>query len=102
MAGNEVTVFALIKAKPGMEETVKKELLALVGPTRAEEGCINYDLHQSIDQSGHYRFYENWTSKELLDRHLQSAHVQRFVAKIDQLLTEPPEITLWEMLPGGP
>ena len=99
MAGRKVTVFALIKAKPGMEETAKQELLALVGPTRTEEGCINYDLHQSLDQKGHFRFYENWTSKELLDRYLQSAHVQRFIAKADGLLAEPPEITLWEMIP---
>ena len=99
MAGRKVTVFALVKAKPGMEETVEQELSALVGPTRAEEGCINYDLHQSLDDKGHFRFYENWTSKELLDRHLQSAHVQRFIAKADGLLAEPPEITLWEMVP---
>ena len=99
MAGRKVTVFALVKAKPGMEETVEQELSALVGPTRAEEGCINYDLHQSLDHMGQFRFYENWTSKELLERHLQSTHVKRFIAKADQLLTEPPEITLWEMLP---
>ena len=99
MAGRKVTVFALLKAKPGMEETVKQELLALVGPTRTEEGCINYDLHQSLDHKGQFRFYENWTSKELLECHLQSAHVKRFIAKADRLLEEPPEITLWEMLP---
>ena len=29
MAGRKVTVFALVKAKPGMEETVQQELLAL-------------------------------------------------------------------------
>jgi quinol monooxygenase YgiN len=99
MAGRNVTVFALVKAKPGMEETVKQELLALVVPTRTEEGCINYDLHQSLENKGHFRFYENWTSKELLDRHLQSAHVKRFIGKMDQLLAEPPEITLWGMVP---
>ena len=99
MAGRKVTVFALVKAKPGMEETAKQELLALVEPTRSEEGCINYDLHQSLDHVEIFRFYENWTTKEFLDRHLQSAHVKQFIAKADQLLAEPPEITLWEMLP---
>jgi quinol monooxygenase YgiN len=99
MAGRKVTVFALVKAKPGMEETAKQELLALVEPTRSEEGCINYDLHQSLDHVEIFRFYENWTTKEFLDRHLQSAHVKQFIAKADQLLVEPPEITLWEMLP---
>jgi quinol monooxygenase YgiN len=99
MTARKVSVFALVKAKPGMEETVKQELSALVGPTLVEEGCINYDLHRSLDHKGHFRFYENWTSKELLDRHLQSAHVKQFVAKVDKLLAEPPEITLWEKLP---
>src|SRR6516165_9906021 len=99
MAAKKVTVFALIKAKSGLEESVKQELSALVGPTLSEEGCINYDLHQSLDHHGHFRFYENWTSKELLERHLQSAHVKRFIAKADPLLAEPPEIALWEMLP---
>jgi quinol monooxygenase YgiN len=82
-----------------MAETVKQELLALVGPTHTEERCINYDLRQSLDHKEQFRFYENWTSKELLDRHLEPAHVKRFIAKADQLLAEPPEITLWEMLP---
>jgi quinol monooxygenase YgiN len=99
MAGGKVTVFALVNAKPGMEETVTQELHALVAPTLKEEGCINYNLHESLDHREHFRFYEYWTSKELLDRHLPSAHVERFVAKDDQLLAEPPEITLWEMLP---
>ena len=93
--------FLLLALLPAFVGGCKKaqELSALVGPTLAEEGCINYDLHRSLDHKGHFRFYENWTSKELLDRHLQSAHVQRFIAKADQLLAEPPEITLWEILP---
>ena len=53
-----VSVFALVKAKPGMEETVKQELLALVGPTLKEEGCLNYELHQSVDNKAWFRFYE--------------------------------------------
>jgi quinol monooxygenase YgiN len=99
MTGKNVTVFALIKAKPGMEEKAKQALHALVGPTRVEEGCLNYDLHESSTEKGVFRFYENWTSKELLDRHLQSTHVKRFLERADQLLAEPPEITLWERIP---
>ena len=96
MKTTKLSVFALVKAKPGLEETVKQELLALVAPTLKEEGCINYDLHQSLDNTAWFRFYENWTSKELLDKHLDSPHVNRFKARINQILVEPPEITLWE------
>ena len=92
----QVTVFALVKAKPGKEETVKQELLALVGPTLKEEGCLNYDLHQSVDNKAWFRFHENWTSKQLLEKHLDSPHVSRFKARMSELLVEPPEITLWK------
>ena len=39
MADGKVTVIARIKAKPGLEETVKKEVMNLVSPTRSEAGC---------------------------------------------------------------
>jgi quinol monooxygenase YgiN len=48
MAENKVTVVAKCRAKPGMEDTVKEEIMALVGPTRYDVACINYDLHQSL------------------------------------------------------
>jgi quinol monooxygenase YgiN len=102
MAGNKLTVVARIKAKPGMEERVKEELLALVAPTRREPGCINYDLHQALDDSSQFIFYENWRSKDDLDKHLQMSYLQAFLGKVDQILAQPVEITLWEMIsPGG-
>jgi quinol monooxygenase YgiN len=98
MASKQVTVLALLKAKPGLEEQVKHELLALVEPTRAEEGCINYDLHQGAQDKSLFMFYENWTSQADLDRHGQSPHIKKFHAKQEELLAQPTEITLWEKL----
>jgi quinol monooxygenase YgiN len=53
-------------------------------------------LHQSVDNKAWFRFYENWTSKQLLEKHLESPHISRFKARISELLVEPPEITLWK------
>ena len=44
---NAVILTAMVKAKPGQEEAVKKALVALVQPTRQEPGCLCYNLHQS-------------------------------------------------------
>ncbi|KJR41798.1 antibiotic biosynthesis monooxygenase, partial [Candidatus Magnetoovum chiemensis] len=49
-----LTVKAVIKAKEGKEELVKNELIALLKPTRLEYGCINYDLHRSINDDAVY------------------------------------------------
>jgi quinol monooxygenase YgiN len=40
----KVTVIAYHRAKPGKEGALREALLAVCAPTRAEKGCINYDL----------------------------------------------------------
>jgi quinol monooxygenase YgiN len=94
----KLTVVARIRAKPGKEADVHRELLALVAPTRAEAGCLNYDLHVSHDDPALFLFYENWTSQAHLDAHAQSAHIQAFRARAADLLVEPVEIKLFRMV----
>ena len=98
MPDNTVTVVARLQATPGNEEALKQELLRLVDPTRREEGCLIYDLHQLPGDKTQFLFYENWTSPAHLDRHAQSAHIQAFRARAPELLATPVEITLWQML----
>lgn len=98
MADHQITVIARIKAKDGMEEKVKQELLGLVGPTRSEKGCINYALHQSVENKSLFMFYENWLSKKDLDEHLQTAHMKAHMPKARDLFAEPPRITLWKVI----
>ncbi|MCK4817457.1 antibiotic biosynthesis monooxygenase [bacterium] len=96
MTNKRVTVFARMKAKDGIEENVRKELMSLVPQTRSEEGCINYDLHQSVDEKTLFMFYENWRSKEDLDKHLEMPYLKSFLEKADKILAEPVDVTLWE------
>ncbi|MEW6139475.1 MAG: putative quinol monooxygenase [Thermodesulfobacteriota bacterium] len=98
MSAKKVTVLARFRAKPGMEDRVREAVMALVGPTRQEAGCINYDLHRSLDDRATLFLYENWVSKEDLDEHLQMPYLKDFLGKADELLAEPVNITLWEMI----
>lgn len=88
----QVTVVATIRAKPGKEEDVKKALLKLIEPTRAEAGCINYDLHQAVDDRSVFVFHENWTSRRDLDEHLAKPHLEEFMTVAENLLDEPVDI----------
>lgn len=96
MTNERVTVVARIRARAGHEEEVKRALLALIPPTLAEEGCLNYDLHRSLDDPTLFLFHENWTSREALDRHLKMPHLSEFGGRTAGLLAEPVEITVWE------
>ena len=98
MAKKKVTVVARCKAKPGKEAVVRKEILALVEPTRAEAGCINYDLHVATDDPTQFLLYENWTSKADLDQHLATPYLERFKALAPELLAGPIDIALFDMV----
>ena len=57
-------------------------------------GCINYDLHCSIEDSKVYTFHENWASKKALDEHLEMSYLKEFLKKSDKLLEKPTELYL--------
>ncbi len=77
----QITLIATVKAKPGTSEGLGERLAALVEPTRAEAGCINYDLHRSTEDADVWMFYENWRSKFDLDAHIQTPYLQAFIER---------------------
>ena len=95
-----LTVTAHIKAKKGLEENLRKELLALIEPTRSETGCITYDLYQDQEDKSFFMFYESWRKKSDLEQHLQKPYIKRFMDKADELFVEPVTISLWERVGG--
>ena len=97
-----LTVVAKVRAKPGFEEAVLAELTALVAPTRAEEGCINYDLHRSQTEPAVFLFYENWTTREALDKHSKSPHLTAWGAKQAEMLVHGVEVNLFDMVSDAP
>ena len=76
----KLIIIANIKTKADKVELVKAELLKLIDVTRAEEGCINYDLHQDNENPGHFLFYEKWESRELWQKHMGNKHLAEYVA----------------------
>jgi quinol monooxygenase YgiN len=98
MNAKSLTVIAQIKAKPGKESQVRQELLSLVAPSRKDDGCLNYDLHQGLEDPALFLFHENWASGAHLDRHLQKPELRAVLARVGQLAAEPPQISLWEKI----
>ena len=81
-----LTVIAYMKAAPGKEDELREALQELVEPTTQEDGYVNYDLHESIEDPGRFFFYENWHSGEHLDAHLAAPHLEAFIARIPDLI----------------
>jgi quinol monooxygenase YgiN len=70
-----LTIIADIHAKPGKTDLVRAELEKLIPITRAETGCIQYDLHQDNENPARFLFYENWESRELWQAHMNAPHL---------------------------
>ncbi|KLV04117.1 antibiotic biosynthesis monooxygenase [Photobacterium aquae] len=79
----QLTIVANIIAKTDSIELVKSELLKLIEFTRAEAGCINYDLHQDNENPAHFLFYENWASRELWQAHMNNQHLAEYLQATD-------------------
>jgi quinol monooxygenase YgiN len=87
-----LTVVAEMQAKPGKEDALRRAVLALIEPTRREDGCVQYDLHVHSNDPSRFVFYENWTSQSHLNRHAASTHIQEFRTVTADLLAAPPRI----------
>ncbi|GBC60582.1 antibiotic biosynthesis monooxygenase [Desulfonema ishimotonii] len=94
----KIAVVATMIAKPGKEDALKQELLGLIEPSRADEGCLKYHLHQDQADPTVFVFYENWESKELLDAHLAQPHLKAFGEKAGELLAEPFGVRILDIL----
>ena len=74
-----LTIIARIEAKKNKIDLVKSELQKLIIPTRKEQGCLQYDLHQDNHNSKIFMFYENWESRELWQIHMNSDHLKKYL-----------------------
>jgi len=83
-----ITVVAKITAKNDAIEAVNAELLKMAAPTRQEEGCMEYRLHQDNADPAVFVFYENWKNLACLEQHIKSQHFQAYVAAVADLIAD--------------
>jgi len=97
----EIVVVARMRGVVGRVDELRGELVALLGPTRAEAGCIQYELQESVEERGVFMFYEIWESKAALDVYLGRPNLQAFFAKAGELVDGEVELSIWKRCGGG-
>ena len=94
----ECTVVATFYAKPEKREQLREMLMGLVSPTRAEAGCIDYDLHVDEQEPNVFMFYENWRTAQDLDEHLLMPYLAHLRDNVDALIARPIQVVRYKML----
>lgn len=70
-----VAVFGVLRFPPEAMPRILPHLADFVEATRANDGCIAYDVAEDLSDPGLIRFSELWPNQELLDAHLRAPHV---------------------------
>jgi len=94
----KLTVIATMRARPGQEAALQDHLMTLIGLTRAEPGCHDYDLLRQQDDPSVFVMFENWADRAELDKHLQMSYMRDFAAVLPTLLRSPLELQLLDMV----
>ena len=80
MSAAPLTVIAIITAKEGQEAALRALQEKLVVETRAEDGCLRYELNQSLDDGRILIFVESWETEEKWRAHIDGGALANFAA----------------------
>ena len=98
MSDETIVLVARLKVKDDAVEEAKQAALDIVADSRAEAGCVNYDIHQAIDDPTVFVWHETWKNKAAIDEHFETDFFKNFFAKVEGFAAEPPQITLTKMI----
>jgi quinol monooxygenase YgiN len=84
---DNVSIFCVMHPRVGKETELRESMLSLVAPTRAEAGCLTYDVYGAAD--GSLVLFETWNSQSELSAHQQQSAIKEFFGnRIADLLSE--------------
>lgn len=98
MSDEKIILIARLQVRPDKVEQAKAAAFAIVEPSRKEPGCVNYDIHQSIEDETIFLWHETWIDKAAIDEHFATPFFQEFFAVVEEVAAEPPQITLTKMI----
>jgi quinol monooxygenase YgiN len=93
-----IRIVARATARPETRSRVQEALHAMLAPTRAEAGCIRYELAQSTTDPCEFAMLEEWSSEAAVAAHMRAPHTGALLATLPPLLAAPPEIRSYRLL----
>jgi quinol monooxygenase YgiN len=86
------TMLVRFRTREGAEPKFEAAFAKAVKATRAEKGCLAYDLNRDPRAATQYLLYERWRDLRSLEAHLKAAHITALLKEVGALLAGPPEV----------
>jgi len=94
----ELTIFARFHARPGQAGAVAVALREVVGPSRAEAGCLALEAFQSVQDPDLFFIHSRWIDEAAFEIHAVLPHTLLFLATVQALIDHPLEVSRTERL----
>ena len=79
-------------------DQVRHVLLGLIKPSRAEPGCLKYELFQSVNDPTDFTFVETFANDEALAIHASAPYIADLGAKMKDLIARPAEVSKYKLI----
>lgn len=89
---NVIHVIARHWARADTIDDIREALVALIEPTRAEPGCLRYELLQSLDDPAEFTFVETFESDAAFALHAAAPYIAGLATRLSRLTARPSEV----------
>jgi quinol monooxygenase YgiN len=89
----ELFIFARFHARERQESAVAAALRDVVGPSRAERGCLAIAAYRSVRDPRLFWIHSRWIDEAAFETHAELPHTVRFVERVQQLIDHPLDVT---------
>lgn len=78
-----------LECRPEVRSAFETLFVVATAPTRAEEGCWQYQLARDVEHDGRYLLSEGWRDLAALDAHFKTPHGRSLLTDLAPLLAAP-------------
>ena len=79
----EITKKVVFIAKDECVQELKDLLITMIDASRAEAGCLLYNIYQLTEKPTEFTVVETWENQEYLNAHGQSDHYNHYKAHFE-------------------
>ena len=87
-----LTIFARFHAREGCRDGLAAVVREVLAPSRAEAGCLAIAAYGSVQDPDLIFINSRWADEAAFEHHAGLAHTIRFLAAVDSLVDQTPEI----------
>jgi quinol monooxygenase YgiN len=93
------TLVIRMTVKEGSATKFEEAFAKAAKATKAEKGCITYELNRDTEDTSRYVVYERWKSVADLESHIKSDYIKELLKALPDLVTGAPEPRV--LIPAG-